>query len=271
MPPVADSARKLIFTLALTAISRYFLLRDRLLGRIAPGDPTNPSRYAVSRMAIPSGSNRLDGVLMMPAISPARAAVLICHGIGEVVDHWFAAQQLLADGGVASLVFDYSGYGRSTGLVGPNQCERDAIAAFSRLQELAAPLPVSILGFSLGTGIAAAILPRVRLHKLVLCAAFTSFRAAAISGGFPRPLIFMSPQVWDTEAALTGCRVPVLIVHGEGDRLFPVQMARDLAAQCASPAKLVIVPELSHDDPYYRPERRYWDNVIDYLAGEREC
>jgi hypothetical protein len=76
-----------------------------------------------------------------------RAVVLVCHGIGETVGHWVPVQELLAANGAASLVFDYSGYGRSTGRIEAAQCERDAIAAFEFLEKLAPGAPIAVLGF----------------------------------------------------------------------------------------------------------------------------
>ena len=70
-----------------------------------------------------------------------KAALLICHGIGEIVEYWFPVQQLLAANGVASLVFDYSGYGRSSGSIDWSQCELDAIDAFEYLKSIAPSTP----------------------------------------------------------------------------------------------------------------------------------
>src|SRR6202043_1231042 len=113
-----------------TVIWRIFVFRDRLLGRIGRNDASDPP---VLRYSIPSGSERLDSVFVGPAGGPAKAALLICHGIGEIVDHWLLVQRLLATRGVASLVFDYAGYGRSTGAVDWSQCELDAVCAFEFL------------------------------------------------------------------------------------------------------------------------------------------
>ena len=52
-------------------------------------------------------------------------------------------------------------------------------------RKLAPGAPIAVLGFSLGSGIAAAVMRRVRASRLVLCAGFTSFRAAAHSVGIP--------------------------------------------------------------------------------------
>lgn len=196
-----------------------------------------------------------------------RATVLICHGIGETVEHWRAAQRLLAEHGVASLVFNYSGYGRSTGRVDADQCELDAIVAFRFLEQLLPSQPPSLLGFSLGSGIATAIVTRVAAHRLVLCAAFTSLRKAACSIGVPYVVAKLLPSIWNTEDTLGTCTTPVVIVHGEKDRLFPARMAQALARACGGPCELVLVPELSHNTPIYQPELSYWSLVIARIAN----
>jgi uncharacterized protein len=255
------------FTLALTGISRALLVRDWLVGWVpGPIEDKDTGEAIVERRSIASGRNLLDAVWVRPRSDPARAVVLICHGIGETVEHWGPVQELLAGNGAASLVFDYSGYGRSSGRIDAEQCEQDAIAAFRHLEDLAGGAPIALLGFSLGSGIAAAIAGRVRLSRLVLCAGFTSFRDAAHSLGVPRGLGHLIPPLWHAEDALRDCRLPVLVVHGERDRLFPVRMAGELAACCE--ADTIIVPKLGHAEPYHRPQVDYWKPIIDWIERE---
>ena len=176
--------QKLLFTASLTIASRVVQIRDRLLGRIPRSRPQCHGISATQHL-IPSGKNLLDAVYVEPASNPAQTSVLICHGIGEIVAQWFPIQRLLAESGIASLVFDYSGYGRSTGFIDWRQCEEDAIASFSLLRRLAPNIPIVPLGFSLGTGIAPAILSRVTADRLVLCAGYSSFRKAARAAWLP--------------------------------------------------------------------------------------
>jgi pimeloyl-ACP methyl ester carboxylesterase len=195
----------------------------------------------------------------------------LCHGIGEVVERWFPVQQLLAANGGASLVFDYSGYGRSTGSISWTQCETDTVAAFEYLRGLAPGYPLSVLGFSLGSGVAAAAMDRIRPHMLVLCAAFTSFRAAAHSLGLPRKIAPVIPDIWKAAETLRECRIPVLVVHGERDALFPVRMAEELAKLCGPCAELLIVPRLGHNEPFYKPRMAYWGLILSRLAAQQKA
>jgi alpha-beta hydrolase superfamily lysophospholipase len=251
-----------------TVASRTLILGNKFLRGVKRAPFEDPLCLKISRRSIVSDNRLLDAVFVAPAREPVRAAVLLCHGIGETVEHWFGVQKLLATEGVASLVFDYAGYGKSSGRIGWKQCEEDAIAAFSTLQALLPETPVSILGFSLGSGVAGAVLDRISPKNLVLCSSFTSFQAAACCAGVPRGLSFLVPPIWNTEESLRHCSLPVLVLHCERDRLFPIQMAKNLASSCKEHAKLVIVSNLRHNDPYNRPDRQYWDHVVSILVSD---
>jgi len=261
------SLHRFLFTVALKCASRAVHLRDLLLGRIPRGQPSADAAISRTQQTIPSGRNLLDAVFVQPAGGATRKSVLICHGIGEVVSQWYPIQRLFAVGGIASLVFDYSGYGRSTGRIDWSQCEQDAIAAFARLQDLSPGGPISVLGFSLGTGVAPAVLHRVAADRLVLCAGFTSFRDGAHSARIPRMFSALVPPIWSAGEALRNCSLPVLVVQGNGDRLFRMQMGRALCSQCGPQAELLILPARSHNDPFYRPQMQYWGPIISWMLA----
>lgn len=262
--------RQLIFNSAIQTVGRVLLLRDLLFGWARWNWHIDKRETGVSRHWLPCGRYKLDAVFVRPELQP-RAALLICHGIGETVQRWHAVQRLLAENGVASVVFDYSGYGSSTGFFDAKRAEDNAIAAFHFLRNEVAPLPVSLMGFSLGSGVAAAILPHVPAHTLLLCAAFTSIREAAHSVGFPGWLDFGIPPIWRAEENLRKCTVPVLVMHGERDRLFPTSMATAIEASCASSCDIVLIPGLTHNEPFHRPTINYWGHVIRHVARSAEA
>lgn len=204
----------LSFTVAVTLASTVMILRDRILGRVGNYRLLDDSGPAVSNHSISSRREVLDATFVMPARESPRAALLTCHGIGETVDHWLGVQYLLAEKGIASLVFDYAGYGRSTGTVRWEQCENDAVAAFGLVRELVPASQPSFLGLSLGRGVAAAIMDRISPKHLILYAAFTSFQAATCAVGLPEWLAFMAPSIWNTRVSLRRCPSPPLIIHG---------------------------------------------------------
>ncbi len=67
---------------------------------------------------------------------------------------------------------------------------------------------------------------------------------------------------------MLGCEAPVLVVHGEEDRLFPVAMGRQLHASCGYSAQFLVIPGHGHNEPFHRPTMAYWGPVIRWLAGD---
>ena len=261
---MAEHSPDLIFTVSITCISQVLRWRDQVSGRLKRVHSSDFDGSLASRHSVASDAFLLDAVFVEPQARSAVASLLICHGIGETVDCWRGVQHMLALEGVASLVFDYAGYGKSTGRVCAAQCERDAVASSLRLRELTRNLPLGLLGFSLGSGIACAVAEETSAHVLVLCAAFTSFRNAVRRLHLPAAL---APDVWDNAEALRNGCIPVLLMHGERDLLFRPEMAYALERACAAPARVIVVPGLDHDGPCYRPHSPYWAQVAEACKG----
>jgi uncharacterized protein len=263
-----NRAHRKSFTFAITCISRFMIYRDRVLGWSKVGRSAAEVSERVSRHSIRSAESVLDAVFVEPAKDDAAAAVLLCHGIGETVEQWFGVQQLLAANGVASMVFDYAGYGKSTGQPDWDQFELDAVAAFGALEKLAPQLPISVVGFSLGSGVAVATINQLNARNLILCEGFTSFRDAAAAAWVPKALTKLVPPIWDAFRPLSECKVSVLIVHGEKDWLFPKEMAAKLASYCCPKAEVVLVSNTTHNQPFRMPRLEYWGPVIKWVSDE---
>ena len=65
--------------------------------------------------------------------------------------------------------------------------------------------------------------------------------------------IFGRFDVEETSAleAVKKAKVPILLIHGEGDRTVPCEMVHELAEACASPVTVVTVPEAEHGISWY--------------------
>lgn len=250
-PKASNGFEIWLFAFGVGVGSRLLVLRDRLLGHLRPV-------ATGCRHKVPSGENILDASWVVP--DDAWAALLICHGIGETPEHWPHAQQLLAEAGVASLIFNYSGFGCSTGRVSPKQCERDAEAAYAWLRERLPGVQVTLLGFSLGTGVATTVCSRMEVSGLILCEGYTSFREAAARLGVP-PGCFHG--VWRNVETLAGCPVPLLVVHGGRDRLFPVAMGQALAA--AGGGKLAVIDGMGHSDLHSKARLEDWQVIVEWM------
>jgi hypothetical protein len=253
--------RQGILSLLLTGISRLLLRRDRRSGAVERILRAFP--FDKERIVIPSGDRRLSAVYV--SAGDDTPAILICHGIGELVEYWGQVQRVLRGMGFSSLVFNYSGYGGSSGRITAARCEEDAIAAYSALVDRGHQ-SIVLLGFSLGSGIGCAAASRIDVDGLVLCEGFSTFREGAKAIGFPRWLTLAVPDVWDTAVRVCDLNVPVLVVHSDADDLFPVSMAKRVADACGTLGKLIVINGLSHNEPIFAPTTIYWQPIVEWVA-----
>ncbi len=246
----------------LTAVSSGLMFRDRLL-RVTQRLPRHDAR---EEFFVASGKRKLACVYLPAA--DCGPTVLLCHGIGETVEHWSGVQALFHDHGIGSLVFNYSGYGKSSGPVRAEYFNEDLVSAYAELRRrVGSSASVFVLGFSLGSGIAAhgagALHPPVR--GLFLCEAFDSFREAAYAVGVPRWLTCIVPDIWVTVSTIAQVQMPVWVVHSDSDRLFPLDMPRRITKACGSWGELIVVEGLAHNEPYLTAAERYWQPVMERI------
>jgi uncharacterized protein len=255
-----QQVRNLLLSLLLMLTSRLLLRRDRLNGTMKEVLRVFP--FAKERLVVPSGKRRLSAVYV--SAGDETPAVLTCHGIGELVEYWGGVQSLLKELGVSSLVFNYSGYGTSSGMLSAAHCEEDAVAAYRELEKRGHP-SIVLLGFSLGTGVGCAVASRIEVNGLVLCEGFSTLREAGLAMGFPRWLTRLIPDVWDTVHHVGDLRMPVLVAHSDVDGLFPLSMAERVAEACGTRGRLIIAHGLSHNTPIFAPTEEYWLPIAEWV------
>jgi len=252
--------RQAFLTLLLNVTSRMLLRSDRMNGIME--QMLGAFTFAKERLVIPSGKRRLSAVYV--SAGDDTPAVLICHGIGELVEYWGKVQGLLKAMGVSSLVFNYSGYGTSSGILTTAHCEEDAVAAYRELARRGHP-SIVLLGFSLGSGVGCAVASRVDIDGLVLCEGFSSLREAAIATGFPRWVTRVVPDAWDAVHRVSTLEMPVLVVHSDVDGLFPLSMATRVAEACGPRGTLIVINGLTHNAPIFAPTEDYWQPIAEWV------
>jgi hypothetical protein len=252
--------REVLLTFLLNVTSRLLLRSDRMNGIME--QMLKAFTFANERLVIASGKRRLSAVYV--SVGDETPAVLVCHGIGELVEYWGRVQGLLRGMGVSSLVFNYSGYGTSSGILTTAHCEEDTIAACRELRSRG-HRSIVLLGFSLGSGVGAAVASRVAVDGLVLCEGFSTLREGAMAMGFPRWLTRMVPDAWDTASRVSALEIPVLVIHSDVDGLFPLSMAQRVAEASGPRGQLIVISGVSHNAPIFTPTGEYWQPIAEWV------
>jgi uncharacterized protein len=251
--------RDRILSVALDVVGRVFLRRDRMNGEMRR--LFDAFSLDQERLTIRSGDRDLAAVYVRA--SDDAPVFLICHGIGEQVEYWSGVQELLKAMNISSLVFNYSGYGASSGRVSAAHCEEDAIAAYGELRERG-HRSIFLLGFSLGSGVVSAVAPKLEVDGVVICQGYSSLREAAVAIGFRRWMTHVMPDVWHNVRRLDEVAAPILVVHSDGDQLFPVAMAKRVHEACGERGELIIASGFAHDGPVYFPTETYWRPIVEW-------
>ena len=214
-----------------------------------------------------SDGERLDAC-WIPARGAAIAHVLYCHGNGGDLADRAPHARLLADAGFDVVLFDYRGYGRSSGRPSEDGTYRDARA----VREAVARRPgvdqrrLFYLGESLGGAAALALAVESPPAGLILQAAFTSVRdIAAVHNPFvPRAVV---PDAYPSLRLIRDLRAPLLVLHGARDDIVPVSHGEALFAAAPEPKRLHVFAGAGHNDLL----GRQWVDVIASWAREADA
>lgn len=270
---VGASAAWIVFSL--TAAVFAFFLWARWQERTAVFFPAreitdHPGRHGIAfeDVSIQSGNSILHGWLV-PGTNPM--TVLWLHGnAGNVADRTPLLADLTRRLGTGSLLFDYRGYGRSTGVPSEAGLYEDAAAAFRFLvrEKGIEPSTIVIYGHSLGAApaIALALGEGKRAAGLVLESAFTSARDMARLV-YPRlPVGFFMTLKLDNIGLIGRLEIPLLVIHGQADATIPFQMGQRLFEAAPQPKRFLPLPLADHSDGYQAGGERYWKGWEEFLG-----
>ena len=198
----------------------------------------------------------------------AGLTILFCHGNAGNIGEWVMTAKMFHDMGLGFLVFDYRGFGRSTGKPTEEGTYRDAMAAWKYLteQQKISPRRIVIHGWSLGGGPATWLAARVQPAALVLESVFTSApdMAARI---FPYlPARWLSRFRYDNLGNIRRVRCPILMAHSPEDTLIPFAMGRRVFEAASEPKRFVSMRG-DHNGAGMGLDPEYREAFLDFLRS----
>jgi alpha-beta hydrolase superfamily lysophospholipase len=243
------------------------LLTTKPNGRETPAD----LGLDYEALTIPSVERRLEAWLVKPSPSKdARKAILIFHGRNESISEWVPVQYFLCTHGITSLVFDYSGFGNSSGRASVANLRQDVRAADQVFQsKIGQDYHKYVLGLSLGSGFLLEGILSFTGHYdgVILVAAYTSARdAAAQTGTLPSPFTFLLPDVYNNVRMVQQLDKPLLIIHSQDDEVFPSTMAEKIYAAAHEPKQLVLLRGLKHNNTLEGKADAYLSPMLEFLG-----
>jgi fermentation-respiration switch protein FrsA (DUF1100 family) len=213
----------------------------------------NPRRLDPAQEGIPAARvvefNASDGVRLLAWHVPAQAGkplVLYFQGNADGLGARIGRFRQLTDDGTGLLALNYRGYGGSGGSPSEKGLIADANAAYDFAIKDVSPSRVVAFGESLGTGVAVALASEREVGGVILDAPFTSTADVGAAVYWYAPVrLFMFDQ-FHSDRRIGKVHAPLLILHGEQDRIVPISFGEKLFALANEPKRMHRFPLGGH-------------------------
>ncbi|HOK90103.1 MAG TPA: alpha/beta fold hydrolase [Candidatus Hydrogenedentes bacterium] len=224
------------------AIAGIWLFQDRLMfGRRTHDFVETPAtrQWPFEEVWLDVGNEKTFGWWL--PVYPERGAVLFSHGNGRNISGYLDDCAFFRDAGFSVLLYDYGGYGRSTGKPSESRCYADIRAAWDYLTRVRKipPERVILAGCSMGGGVTADLAAQVHAGGVILESTFTSIPdvMSAMHWWIPARLIMRTQfRNIDKVVRITS---PVLVAHSRDDAVVPFEQGRTLYERISAPKRFV--------------------------------
>lgn len=213
---------------------------------------------------LPDG-NRING-WFINAKAP-KATLLFCHGNAGTIAHRLESSEIFLDLNLNVVLFDYRGYGLSSGFPSENNTYEDADAVWSFLIEkkcLKAD-EIIVLGRSMGGPIAANLAKKHLPKMCILESTFTSVPDVA-RARFPIfPTKWLVSIKFSTIDYIKEIDCPLLVVHSRDDEIIPFEMGDKLFATANKPKEFLELKG-GHNETYFECLEKYREKLEKFIG-----
>jgi fermentation-respiration switch protein FrsA (DUF1100 family) len=246
-------------------MQRQILFPRGLISGLADSKPNIP---ALEKIWLETASGKTEAWYLAPDRASREdriPAVIFGHGNGELIDFWPEELVRFTQMGLALMLVEYPGYGRSAGSPSEQSITDAFLAAYDNLihKPEVDPSRVILFGRSLGGGAVCALARRRQSAALILMSTFTSVRAFTARYLAPG---FLVRDPFDNLSTVQSYKNPILIIHGRHDEVIPFSHGKRLY-QTAQKGTLAVYDAGHNDCP---PDwSRFWRDVEEFLTDTR--
>ena len=160
-----------------------------------------------------------------------KGVIYFLHGNGGSLHRWGHVAETYTSLGFDVLILDYRGFGKSQGKIkNLNQLYADVQLGYDWLKSRYEEQYISIMGYSLGTGLAAHVAATNHPQRLILHAPYYSIEHM-MNQRFAIVPNFVLEYNIQTAASLETVKCPVYIFHGVQDKTIPIAESYKLKSQ----------------------------------------
>lgn len=204
----------------------------------------------------------LRGWLLNPQF--ARENLLVYYG-GNAEDIFHNIDEF-EDIQAATLFVAYRGYGSSGGRPSEAALYSDGLAVIDDMISRYSPGNITLVGRSLGSGVACYVAAHRDIQGVVLVTPYDSIVNVARSSYPWLPVSLLLKHRFDSLALLRNIRCPLLVIYGGRDRVIRPERTKNLIDHIAGNKKVVFLERADHGTVDMFPE--YWQALLDFIHRE---
>ncbi len=197
--------------------------------------------------------------------------ILFCHGNAGNISHRLENIKLITDQDIQVFIFDYRGYGKSSGRPSETGLYKDGLAAYDFLvnQKHIPPQRIILFGRSLGAAIVLEIALKRNVGAIILESAFTSSRGMARTLSLFKIFASLLPPHYNNLEKIGRITVPKLIVHGEEDEIVPFSMGEEIYNIAQPPKYFFSIKNAGHNDTYLVGGKKYFEALAAFIKDQK--
>lgn len=219
---------------------------------------------AFEELNIPVDDKTTLNGLLFKADTP-RGLIIYLHGNAGSLASWGTVAKPYTDLNYDIFIYDYRGYGKSGGaisseeqLFADNQKVYDYLRRYLYQQTI-------IIGYSIGTGMAAKLAAAKPPDLLILQAPYYSM-TDLIQHTFPLIPSFLLKYKFETYKILSNSSFPIVLIHGDQDEVIYYQSSEKLLKGLKPADRLIILKGQGHNGMTDNPD--YLKEIKSLLAPE---
>lgn len=209
-----------------------------------------------------SDGTRVAGWIV--AAPESRGTLLFCHGNAGNISHRLESIRTFHEMNLTVAIFDYPGYGESTGRPHERNLYASARAVYDLLSMSLSPNQIVLFGRSLGAAVAVHLASEVPAAGLIAESAFTNTVDIG-RDAFPfLPVKLLVRQHFDSISKIAAVTMPTIIIHSRQDEIIPYKHGVRLFEFATEPKTFLEISG-GHNDGYLVSGERYLQGMKAFL------
>jgi len=221
---------------------------------------------------------KLAGWWLSSKQGAAKGTFVQFHGNAENMSTHYRSLAWVTEAGFDLVVFDYRGYGTSTGTPEREKLVQDGVLLLNWVLAKSKSPDIFLVGQSLGGAVVVPVLaksPSERVKLLVLDSTFDSYRKVArdklagffLTWPFQYPLSYLVSDEFSPQDFVADIRTPILFIPSKNDPVVPYARGLSLFEKVKVKAGVWEFQQPSHTAGFHIPELQFREKLIALVCG----